>query len=164
MKNIIFLIGMPGCGKSTVGKILAEKLNFNFVDLDENISTAAGMDIPEIFRREGEAGFRKREKTALFSMEKKQNTVVSCGGGIVLDGENVKMMHSFGVVYLIRRNLDELACGGIRPLSTSPEALREMFQKRRDLYENAADFAVENNSKYPPSVAAEKLMGKFYEN
>lgn len=164
MKENIFLIGMPGCGKSTVGKILADKLGFDFVDLDENISAEAEMDIPEIFRLYGEPGFRRREKAALLALAKRKNCVVSCGGGIVLDEENVKFMRDNGAVYLLKRDLAELAVGGIRPLSKSPEALREMFEKRRLLYEKAADFAVENNSKNPPEVAAEKLMGKFYEN
>ena len=160
----IFLIGMPGCGKSTIGKILARKLNIDFVDLDEDISAAAGMDIPEIFRRFGESGFREREKAALFALESRQNAVVSCGGGIILDAENRAFMRAQGVVALIKRPLEELACGGIRPLSKSPEALRAMYEVRRALYDDAATFAVENNKNITPQAAAAKIMEKIYEN
>ena len=160
----IFLIGMPGCGKSTIGKILAEKLSIDFVDLDEEISASAGMDIPEIFRRFGEAGFREKEKAALFALETRQNIVVSCGGGIILDAENRAFMREEGIVALINRPLEELACGGIRPLSKSPEALRKMYEVRRDLYEEAATFAVDNGKNISPQSAAAKIMEKIYEN
>ena len=103
----IVLIGMPGSGKSTLGKRVAERLHRRYVDLDDCIERAAGMPIPEIFRAEGEAGVGRRD---------------------------------------IRRDLAELVCGGNRPLSTSPEALRKMFELRRSLYEETADVVIDNST------------------
>ena len=142
----IVLIGMPGSGKSTLGKRVAERLHRRYVDLDECIERAAGMPIPEIFRAEGEAGFRRREKAALLALAGAENQVIATGGGIILDAENRAFLRKLGKVCYIRRDLAELVCGGNRPLSTSPEALRKMFELRRSLYEETADVVINNST------------------
>ena len=150
----IALIGMPSSGKTTVGRQLAERLGKRFVDLDEEIVKADGRSIPDIFAAEGEDGFRKREteQTARFGKEGRQ--VLSCGGGVIKRPENLRALHQNGVVLFIDRPLDALTVGGGRPLSTSPEALREMEAQRRPLYLAAADAVVPNKTTVADAVAA----------
>ena len=142
----LILIGMPGSGKSTLGKRAAELLRRQYVDLDERIETAAGVPIPEIFRTGGEVEFRRQEKAALQALGGMDDLVLATGGGIILDPENRAFLRKLGKVCYIRRSLAELACGGNRPLSTSPEALRQMFEIRRPLYEETADFTIDNST------------------
>ena len=135
----VALIGMPSCGKTTIGRALADRLGKRFVDLDEEIVRAAGCSIPDLFAAEGEDGFRAREaeQTARFAREGRQ--VLSCGGGVVKRPENLRALRQNGVVLFIDRPLDALTVGGGRPLSTSAEALKTMEAQRRPLYLAAAD-------------------------
>ena len=150
----IALIGMPSCGKTTIGRALADKLGKRFVDLDEEIVKADGRSIPDIFAAEGEDGFRAREsaQTARFAKEGRQ--LLSCGGGIIKRGENLRALHQNGVVLFIDRPLDALVVGGGRPLSSSPEALRQMEAERRPLYLAAADAVIPNSGTVEDAVAA----------
>ena len=150
----VALIGMPSSGKSTVGRLLADKLGKRFIDLDEEIVKADGRSIPDIFAAEGEDGFRAREsaQTARFAKEGRQ--LLSCGGGIIKRGENLRALHQNGVVLFIDRPLDALTVGGGRPLSSSPEALRQMEAERRPLYLAAADAVIPNSGTVEDAVAA----------
>ena len=102
----VALIGMPSSGKSTVGRALAEKLGKKFIDLDEEIVKADGRSIPDIFAAEGEDGFRAKEsaQTARFAKEGRQ--LLSCGGGIIKRGENLRALHQNGVLLFLDRPLD----------------------------------------------------------
>ena len=140
----IALIGMPSCGKSTLGRLLAKQMQRPFVDLDEEIVKADGRSIPEIFAAEGEAGFRAKETAAAQRFGKEKGLLISCGGGIVLRPENLRALRQNGVVLFLDRPLDELSIGGDRPLSSSMDALRQMEAQRRPLYLAAADAVVPN--------------------
>ena len=150
----VALIGMPSCGKTTIGRALADRLGKRFVDLDEEIVRAAGRSIPDLFAAEGEDGFRAREaeQTARFAREGRQ--VLSCGGGVVKRPENLRALRQNGVVLFIDRPLDALTVGGGRPLSTSAEALRTMEAQRRPLYLAAADAVIPNETTVADAVAA----------
>ena len=141
MQNVI-LIGMPGCGKSTVGRLLAEKLGRPYAEADAELEKAAGMSIPLIFEREGEAGFRRRETAILAELGKQSGTVLSTGGGCVTRAENYPLLHQNGVIVLVTRPLDRLAREG-RPLSLNAD-LGAMYLRRKPLYEKFADYTVEN--------------------
>ena len=150
----VALIGMPSCGKTTIGRALADRLGKRFVDLDEEIVRAAGCSIPDLFAAEGEDGFRAREaeQTARFAREGRQ--VLSCGGGVVKRPENLRALRQNGVVLFIDRPLDALTVGGGRPLSTSAEALKAMEAQRRPLYLAAADAVIPNEMTVADAVAA----------
>ena len=149
MQNVI-LIGMPGSGKSTVGRLLAEKLGRPLLEADKELEKAAGMSIPVIFANEGEAGFRKRETRILSDLGKQSGTVISTGGGCVTREENYPLLHQNGVIVWIRRDLNSLAREG-RPLSLNAD-LSAMYAVRAPLYEHFADFAVDNDGNAEDTV------------
>ena len=139
----IVLIGMPGCGKTTVGRALAGKLGRTFVDLDEEIVRRAGTSIPEIFAREGEAGFRERESALVREFGERTGLVVSTGGGVVTRRENYIPLKQNGLLLHLRRDPAALPTDG-RPLSqaTAPE---ELWRRRAPLYAAFADGEIDNN-------------------
>ncbi len=141
----ITLIGMPGSGKTTVGRYLAEISGKKFVDLDDEIVKEAGISIPEIFQKEGEEVFRKRETEVCRRFGKENRLVIAAGGGAVLREENVQALRQNGLMVHIRRPLDQLAMDG-RPLSKDMETLCRMEEERRPVYENAADVTYDNVS------------------
>lgn len=138
------LIGMPSCGKTTIGRQLAKALGKRFVDLDAEIERASGQSIPSIFETQGETGFRRWEQrvTAKFAMESGQ--VLSCGGGAVKTAQNVRALKQNGLVVWIDRPVEKLRTGGNRPLSTDMDALRRMEAERLPLYRAAADMRIDN--------------------
>ncbi len=142
MQNLI-LIGMPGSGKSTVGRLLAEKLNRPYIEADEEIVRQAGMSIPEIFAREGEAGFRARETAILGELGKASGTVLSTGGGCVTREENYPLLHQNGTFILLTRDIDRLAREG-RPLSMGAD-LHAMAAVRGPMYRRFADLMADND-------------------
>lgn len=155
------LIGMPSSGKSSIGRQLAKRLGKKFVDIDAEIVKTAGVSIPEIFAKQGEAGFRKLEAEVTARFAKEHGQVLSCGGGVVKTPGNLRALHQNGPVLFIDRPLSRLMVGGGRPLSKSPEALAEMEAERRPLYLAGADAVVKNDGTFNAAVAA--AMEAFYE-
>ena len=150
----IALVGMPSCGKSTLGRLLAKQLGRPLVDLDEEIVKADGRSIPDIFAAEGEEGFRAKEAAQIARFGKEKGLVLSCGGGAVKRAENVRALRQNGVVLFIDRPVEALAVGGNRPLSSSAEALRTMEAQRRPLYLAAADAVISNTGTLAQTLAA----------
>ncbi len=137
LKNIV-LIGMPGCGKSTVGKCLAAKTGRELIDLDAAITARAGMKIPDIFEKFGEAHFRDLEAEVTKEVCATGGKIIACGGGTVLREENRAALSSNGYVVYLRRAVSKLARGG-RPLSAGDGAVERLYKERRAVYEAAAD-------------------------
>lgn len=144
MKNIV-LVGMPGCGKSTVGKALAKRLSRPFFDADQEIVKRAGKSIPEIFQTEGEAGFRKIETEVLFDLCRQSGAVIATGGGAVTVPKNHGILRQNSLVVFINRDIAVLPTNG-RPLSEQND-LHEMFRQRLPLYRAVCDYEVDGNSK-----------------
>ena len=141
MKNLI-LIGMPGCGKSTIGAALAQRLGRKFVDADEEVVKSAGKPIPEIFAQDGEEAFRQWETATLNSLGKQSGLVIATGGGCVTQNRNFAALHQNGYIIWLERDLTLLPTDG-RPLSQS-NRLEEMYKLRKPMYEAFADIRVEN--------------------
>jgi len=142
MENII-LIGMPGCGKSTVGQLLAEKYGKAFVDADAKVVELAGKSIPRIFTEDGEEVFRQWETKALEELGKRSGLVIATGGGCVTKERNYPLLHQNGTILWLKRDLDRLPTDG-RPLSQAGN-LAQMYETRRPLYEAFADHGIDNN-------------------
>lgn len=142
MENIV-LIGMPGCGKTTIASLLGSALGRTVVDADAQIVTLAGMPIPEIFARDGEEGFRRLETQVLSNLGKQSGLVIATGGGCVTRQENDPLLHQNGKLFWLRRELDRLPTDG-RPLSQR-QSLDAMYSVRQPLYAAFADYAIDNN-------------------
>ncbi|MGI5825767.1 MAG: shikimate kinase [Bacillota bacterium] len=155
MQNIV-LIGMPSCGKSTLGKMLAAKLNRPFVDIDAEIVKAAGKTIPEIFAEDGEDAFRRLEKAAVQKTAAKHGQVIAPGGGVVKDFSNIQAMQQNGMLFFIDRDLDKLVTGGDRPLAKDKKAIEELHKERHHIYDRYCDYKIENNG--AAEEALEKIM------
>lgn len=140
-RNII-LIGMPGCGKTTVGKILAEQLNRPFFDADEAFLQHYGLSAAEAIQTFGEPKFRSMEHDVLEMLGKQSGIVLACGGGVVTREENYAPLHQNGIILYLKRDLAHLATEG-RPLSQR-NSLGELYQARKSLYEAFADRTVES--------------------
>jgi shikimate kinase len=160
--NNVFLIGPMGSGKTAVGKHLARVLRLSFYDSDVEIEHRTGVDIPYIFEKEGEAGFREREREVIDALTSLDNVVIATGGGAVLKPENRERLASRGcVVYLktgIHQQLERTRHGRQRPLlhTGDPEAkLRELMEHRAPLYESIASMVVPTDGRQVRAVAEE---------
>lgn len=151
MQNIV-LTGMPGCGKSTIGAMLAKALGRKFADADEAIVHAAGKSIPEIFAGDGEAVFRDWETKALAELGKQSGLVIATGGGAVTQERNYPLLHQNGSIFWLQRDIDLLPTEG-RPLSQS-NPLRDLYARRKPMYGAFADFSVDNNGPAEETVKA----------
>ncbi len=150
MQNIV-LIGMPGCGKSTVGALLAEKTGRNFIDADAEIVRLAGKSIPQIFAGDGESVFRDWETKALAELGKQSGTIIATGGGCVTKARNHPLLHQNGVLFWLQRDTGQLPTDG-RPLSQK-HSLSRMYEQRKPMYEAFADHTIDNNGQVEDTAA-----------
>ncbi len=153
MENIV-LIGMPGCGKSTVAAHLGHTLGRKVVDADAQIAELAGCTIPEIFAQGGEEAFRKLETQVLADLGKQSGLILATGGGCVTRQENYPLLHQNGRIFWLQRDLDVLPTQG-RPLSQAGR-LSDMYRVRAPLYEAFADHIVNND--YPVETTVAEII------
>ncbi|MCL2392473.1 MAG: AAA family ATPase [Oscillospiraceae bacterium] len=155
MENVV-LIGMPGCGKSTVGRALAKQMGRPFVDIDEEVAAMSGCSIPEIFERVGEAGFREKEADAIKQWGKQSGNVIATGGGCVTRMENFFSLRQNSIVIFLERELGLLARDG-RPLSQGD--IDVLYKQRLPLYRRFADRAIQNDAEL--SVVVNNILSSF---
>lgn len=160
MVKPILLIGMMGCGKSTLGRMLAKRLGRAFIDLDGEIERREGRSIPDIFAAEGDAGFRKYETAALLDALCADNAVIATGGGIVTREENIAAMWEKGLVVWLCRPLEEIIADvrqDTRPnlAGNKEERMRTLYAQREALYQKAAHMRFCNSA--PPKKSARML-------
>jgi shikimate dehydrogenase len=155
MENLI-LIGMPGSGKTTYGKILAEKLNRKFIDTDTEIEKLVGYSIPEIFALHGEEFFRRKETEIIAKFGKESGLVIATGGGCVTREENYCHLHQNGIIIFTERNTGQLVREG-RPLSQGD--LNVLYRKRISMYRRFADIIIKVEGN--PIKSAEKIEEEF---
>jgi len=158
----IFLIGPMGAGKSAVGRHLARTLHLSFVDSDDEIESRTGVDIPFIFEKEGEAGFRKREAVVIDDLSKMDGIVLATGGGAVVDPDSRSRLGGRGfVVYLftsVEQQVSRTRKGRERPLLETADpriTLQELLDQRDPMYREIADIVVETDGRKVNSVANE---------
>ncbi len=160
MSNIV-LIGMPSCGKSVIGYKLAKLLNRPFIDIDSEIVSYAGCSIEQIFKQNGEAYFRQLEAEMCKKFGAQTNAIISTGGGVVLNENNIANLKQNGKVFFINRKLELLQSGGGRPLSKSAEDVAKLYNNRIHLYNAFADYIVENNNLIEDTI--NNIKDTFYE-
>jgi shikimate kinase len=161
-KASIYLIGPMGSGKTAVGRHLARLFHYAFYDSDADIEAKTGVDIQFIFEKEGEAGFRAREKESIERLTRIESIVLATGGGAVIEADNRQLLRERGiVVYLatsVHQQLERTRHGRHRPLlnDTDPEEkLRELMQRRAALYAEIADITVSTDGRRVQLVADE---------
>lgn len=144
-KQNIVLIGMPGCGKSTVGKKLAKRLNRLFFDTDDLIEQKEGCKIPQIIEQKGEEYFRDLESLVISELSSTTGAIISTGGGAILRNKNVNCLKQNGLVYFIDRNIQNIKVTSDRPLSNSKEKLENLYKTRFPIYKKSCDFRIESD-------------------
>ncbi len=138
-KQNIVLIGMPGCGKTTVGKLIARNSGKTFMDTDSMITEKTGMAVSDIFKKYGENRFRELESEAVREASEKNGQVIATGGGAVLRSENVDALRMNGRIYFLDRPVNMLVPTRDRPLADSAEAIHKRYEERLPLYLSSAD-------------------------
>jgi shikimate kinase len=163
----ILLVGMMGAGKSTVGRELARRLGWRYLDSDEEVERSTGRTVPEIFADSGEAAFRAEESRVLAdSLASGPGAVISVAGGAVLDPENRRRLAGAGPVVWLRADVDTLArrvgAGHGRPLlgDDPGRALAALYEQRRPLYEELADVVVDVD-RLTPDEAVEQILERL---
>lgn len=146
-KQNIVLIGMPSCGKTTVGKMLVEKLNKEFIDTDSEIEKIINMPISSYLTKDNETDFRKIEHNVIKEISKYSNKIISTGGGIIKNEENINLLKQNSIVIFINRPLDNLIATSSRPLSSSLDDLKKLYEERIPLYYKYADIIVNNDTR-----------------
>ena len=141
-KESIVLIGMPGCGKTTVGTLLADSLNRVLIDTDEMIVKNSGMPITEIFEKYGEAHFRCLESEAVKEAAKIPSAIIATGGGAILSKENVSALKGNGRLYFIDRPLDSLIPTGDRPTASDRAKIEQRYNERYGIYTSVSDVRI----------------------
>lgn len=160
MKNIV-LFGFMGCGKSTVGALLAQRTGRQLLDTDGYLEAQAGRKIPEIFAADGEAAFRRMEREVCAALAGREGLVVCCGGGTVLDEENAVWLGKGGHMVFLDAGFEicyERIRESDRPLvrQNSKEALRQIYLRRQPVYRSRAAFCVDADQ--PPRQAAQAVL------
>ncbi len=150
MSNVV-LIGMPGCGKSTVGRALSRALCRPLLDADSQLEKAAKMPIPVIFSQEGEDSFRRRETAVLAELGKGSGAVIATGGGCVTRAENYPLLHQNGLIVWLKRGLEKLPLDG-RPLSQQ-NTTQSLYEQRKDKYAAFADLVVDNDGPLDDTIS-----------
>lgn len=155
-KQSIVLIGMPSSGKTTVGRILAEKCGKQLADTDEYIVRKIGMPISDFFAKFGEAEFRKIEKETVAELSATGGRIIATGGGAVLDPENVRALKQNGVLVFLDRRPENLIATDDRPLASRRSALEKLYAERYDIYCAAAELHIDANT--TPEAEADAIL------
>jgi shikimate kinase len=160
-KGNIFLVGMMGAGKTTLGRTLAQRLQLEFADTDKVLVARTGVPVATIFEIEGEEGFRRRESAVLAELAEREGLVIATGGGAVLSEDNRALMRNHGTVVYLRARLESLwertRHDSTRPLLATPDphaTLAEILSKREPLYREAAHVIVDTGAQSASSLAA----------
>lgn len=159
-KENIVLIGMPSCGKTTIGKILAQKLSRELIDIDDEIVKHIGCEIAEFFKTHTEKEFRDIETQITKEISRKNGVIIATGGGCVLRDENTRALRQNGKLYFLDRDLSNLTPTDSRPLATKKEAMEKLYKERYGIYTSKCDCRIDGN--LTPQVEANLIEKEFY--
>lgn len=168
LERHIFIIGMPGSGKSSLGRKVANNLRLTYIDTDQRISEGVGCTIPEIFERYGEQAFRNAETNTLIQLTREPPAIISTGGGMVMREVNRNIMRNHGVILLIDRPLEDIMSDiklDRRPMLARKglSEVERLYHERIDVYRAAADAVLDNSHGYYAGVAGmEKLLRSMF--
>lgn len=151
-KNVV-LIGMPSCGKTTVGKKISKLLEKEFVDTDSLIELKLGMPIKNYLNSETEPEFRRIETMVIEEVSKRNNVVIATGGGVIKNQKNIEMLKSNGTIVFLDRKLHNLKVTDSRPLSNDLDKLQRLYEERYPIYLNSCDLHVKNNYRINDTIA-----------
>ena len=160
-KQNIALTGMPACGKSTLGKLAANELGREFIDLDAEIVGREGMEITDIFAQKGEQGFRNIETEVLKDVSKRGGLVIATGGGAVLRDENIEALRQNCKVYFIDRPLEWLTPTSDRPTASDKDAIRRRYEERYERYISTADVIIKPVD--DAAINVKMIIERFFE-
>jgi len=171
MKTNIALIGFMGTGKTAVGKVLAEKLGKEFIELDQLIEQRAGKSIPEIFKEDGEIAFRQLEIEATKEVAERTNSVIACGGGVVLNKINIDRLRETSIIVFLRASPATIlkrtsTSDNKRPLLNATDRalrIRELLRYRRPFYQRAADITIDT-TKRPIEAVVQEIIKRLKED
>ena len=175
MKNInknrirrnIVLIGMPASGKSTIGKLLAQKINYEYYDADKYLEKKENVKISTLFSEKGEEYFRNLETKYLKGLSEKNGIIISTGGGVVKREENMKILKEKGIIVFLNRKLEDIAKENheARPLLQNIDNIYKLYEERIELYNRYSDIIVENDGtlKEVTDRITEEIEKKFAE-
>jgi shikimate kinase len=167
LERHVFLIGMPGSGKTSLGKKVSGNLRVPFIDMDKQIADAMGMTIPEIFEKQGEETFRTIENNMLIHLTREAPSIISTGGGVCLREENRALMHNHGLIVLIDRPIDDIMLdirAEKRPYLAQKgrEEVERIYNERMPIYRSAADVVMDNGNGFHNGLAAlEDVVRRF---
>ena len=170
MKSLLYLIGYRGAGKTTVGRLLAKRVGWDFIDADVVLEREAGRSIKEIFAQEGEAGFRDRETENLRKLARQADCVIATGGGIVLRTENRQQMKDTGYIVWLTAPVETIAARIDADPSTTDrrpnltiggtEEIEELLRKREPLYRACADLEIDTLNR-SPEIVVERILTQW---
>ena len=165
LKNNVFLIGFMGCGKSTISKMLSEKLGLKMVDSDEYIENEQNMKISDMFKKYGEVDFRKCDTEFLAGLSSSEGYIVACGGGMAVNEKNVSLMKQKGTVIMLTATaetiFERVRRSTHRPLlngNMNIDYIRKLMNERTPAYTNACDHMISTDNK-SPFVIADEIIG-----
>ena len=165
MKKNIVLIGMPSCGKTTIGKILAKEWQRPFFDSDEEIIKQEHCSIPELFKEKGEVYFRKVEAKIIEQLSQKEACIISTGGGVILNKKNMECLQKNGWILFIDRPLSQLVSQDEnRPLLKNKHSIQQLYKERYDLYVHFAHKIIQNNGRIEDTLDAVRRYDHDFNN
>lgn len=151
-KDNIVLIGMPSCGKSTIGELLSKKLKKQYVDIDLLIEEKINSSIKDYIDKNGEDSFRNIEEEVVKDISKLNNQIISCGGGVIKRKININNLKQNGKIYFIDRSLELLTPTATRPLSNDLNKLKKLYEERYPIYLDDSDYHIDNNQEIEDAV------------
>lgn len=155
----LVLIGMSGCGKSTIGQVVAKQMGRTFIDTDTEIIKKINMPISQYFETLGEPAFRAVEQDVVAEVSKQHGLVIATGGGVVLSQKNVDLLQQNGYVIWLKRDMEKLEIGNGRPLAQNFDAVKQLYQQRMPYYQNAAQSIIENDKE--PEFIAQDIIHTY---